>query len=91
MTLGSCALCLDGYKSQLYGGPCRGRRDLWAPTFPFPHPDHRGIFRGRDDSGGGGKEAVLSMSGMKYWENWASNRVLADKDWVEAGTWCKYR
>lgn len=33
MTPGSCALCLDGHKSQLYGGPRQGRPETRAPTF----------------------------------------------------------
>lgn len=55
MTPGSCALCPGGYKSQLYGGLCRGLRDLCAPSFPFSHPDHRTIFRHGDRRGVGGE------------------------------------
>ena len=55
MTPGSCALCPGGYKSQLYGGLCRGLRDLCAPSFPFSHPDHRTIFRCGDRRGVGGE------------------------------------
>lgn len=72
MTLGSCALRLDGYKSQLYGGPWRGRRDLRAPSFPFPYPDHRGTFRGCDDSGAGETGEVFSPSVMEAWQHWAT-------------------
>lgn len=66
MTPGSCALCPGGYKSQLYGGLCRGLRDLCAPSFPFSHPDHRTIFRRGENRGvGGGQVFPLSQTVMK--------------------------
>lgn len=55
MTPGSCALCLDGYKSQLYGGPRQGRPETCAlALFPLSHPDRRTIFRRRGGGGVGG-------------------------------------
>lgn len=52
MTPGSCALCLDGCKSQLYGGPRQGRPETRAlALFPASHPDRTTIFRRGDGSG----------------------------------------
>lgn len=86
MTLGSCALRLDGYKSQLYGGPWWGRWDLRAPSFPFPHLDHSGIFRGGDKSGAGGERGSnLSVSATDSSRNWAMHPALADDAKVEVG------
>lgn len=62
MTPGSCALCLDAYKSILYGGLCRGLQDMCAPSFPFSHPNHRTIFRSGDHREGGGERGGVVVS-----------------------------
>lgn len=66
MTPGSCALCPGGYKSQLYGGLCRGLQDLCAPSFPFSHPDHRTIFRRGDRRGVGGERGGRGGDGEGF-------------------------
>lgn len=90
MTLGSCALCLDGRKSQLYGGPRRGWWDLRAPSFLFP-PQITGIFSGGDDSGAGEEGAAFSLSVMESWQHGAMCSILDDDDKAGVGTWSNYR
>lgn len=70
MTPGSCALCLDGCKSQLYGGPRQGRPETRVlALFPASHPDRTTIFRRGDGRGaregsGGTARQVLPLSQM---------------------------
>lgn len=90
MTPGSCALCPGGYKSQLYGGPCRGLRDLCAPSFPFSHPDHRTIFRCGDHSGVGGERGGRGGRFSHYlrqWRNPLATRKTQPLAGVTKGRW----
>lgn len=69
MTPGWCALCLDGCKSQLYGGPRQGRPETRAlALFPASRPDRTTIFRRgdgrgpREESGGTGPAGSAIIS-----------------------------
>lgn len=57
----------------------------------FPHPDHRGIFSGGDDSGAGEEGAGFSPSVMESRPHWAISSVLDDDNKAGGGTWSSYR
>lgn len=89
MTLGSCALCLDGYKSQLYGGPRRGWRDLRAPSFLSPPRSQKYLVVVM--TGAGEEGAAFSLSVMESWQHGAMCSILDDDNKAGVGTWGNYR